>query len=138
MRILVIAALLAAGCGNAYNPVASSGTEQEAWILAETARIAGVLNVRVHGELTDHVYSIKQGTGGCPADYPTPCIAGGWLEGGTAYYYRPWVLRQSLENLTDTAGHEVCHAVSFFHDVKHWTCMAQVAHPTYPFPEVKP
>ena len=127
MRILVIAALLAASCGNVYNPVSSSGTEQEAWVLAETARIAGVLNVRVHGELTDHVYSPGEGQ-----------VAAGWYEGGVAYYYRPWIMKQSLETLTDVAGHEVCHAVSFFHDAAHWRCMAQVAHPTYAFPEVKP
>lgn len=136
MRVwsLLVAATLATGCSFRYEPTASSSVV-EATLLSETARAAGALGVRVHGEITDTISKAQQVAG---QEDPT-----GWYSGGVAWYYRPQVARfvsiepeGGHETARNVAGHEVCHAISSFHDVTHWECMARVAAPTYPRPGV--
>jgi hypothetical protein len=125
-----LAALVLAGCSIDLT-VPSSGTEQETHVLGETARFAGMLGVRVRGELTDANREYPPGSFGCPAG-GLPCWAAGWYEAGVAYYRRSWVVKQELANLTDTAAHEVCHSKEPGHNPKHLACCTSVgARPTY-------
>ena len=122
---VVATAALMGGC-SAYSPVSPSGSPQEDFILAETQRVSAILHVKVVGQLSNYVYSIKAGTNGCPVG-PIDCIAAGWYESGTAYYYQPWVVKQyNFKDLSDTAIHEVCHAVEFTHNERHAKCVKSV------------
>ena len=107
-------------------------TENEVRVLAETDRLAGVLGVKVRGEITDYVLERSNAECGIGVAH---CIAAAWYERGVCYYYRPEINRYSLEFMTDLAAHEVCHSKHFFHDHKHWQCMVDLgAIPTYPEP----
>lgn len=132
MKRLIPFIVLLAGCGFKYEPTASTNVLEDA-LLSETARAAGALSVRVHGEITDTISNgqIKQGQVA-----PT-----GWYQAGVAWYYRPRIEptvsidpTPGKETARNIAGHEVCHAISFFHDNAHWNCMNSVAAPTYPRP----
>jgi len=155
--IFLAGTLVFAGCGlrgegeeggvNSPTTVSSSGSDNEATIVSETSRFARQLGVKVTGWLTEYEYVVP---GKCDGK---PCLAAGWYVGtytndgkgsgrGTAYYYRPYVLNMGRvvdgaywETVTNTAGHEVCHAeTGAAHDHRHWGCMARVARPTYPDP----
>lgn len=137
MKRLIPFVLLLAGCNFRYEPTSANSPVEE-MLLAETARAAGALSVRVHGEITDTISPAQIGqtnqAGG--AGLPT-----GWYQAGVAWYYRPRVAvtvsidpEPGRETARNVAGHEVCHAVSFFHDLAHWKCMDSVAAPTYPRP----
>lgn len=130
---LALLALLAAACSaeSPTNPdTVPAVTESEAFVLSETARFAGMLNVKVRGEITDYLYAVDCPGGGAPKG----CVAFGWYHRGTAYYHRPSVGRYP-DQLTAVAAHEVCHAVSLFHDRAHWCCQKKLGvQPTYPFP----
>ena len=95
------------GCG-AVPTGPDSGDPREAHILAETARFAAALRVSVRGVVTDQAYLV-------PA--PKPLFTGekvpaaGWYDDGIAYYYRPVVLRLTLESVSALAAHETCHAL---------------------------
>jgi len=123
-RWLLVATLVLTGCNATWDPVSPS-TDNEYLILAETARLAGLMGVKVTGEITDTPYFVGQQA------------AVGWYLAGTAYYYRPYVANlgeDGWETVTNVAAHEVCHAISMQHDVKHWECMDLWATPTYPHP----
>lgn len=129
---LALVGALVVGCSFKYQPTGAS-SEVEGVLLKETARSAGALSVNVHGEITETISKGQQAPG---QNDPV-----GWYQAGVAWYYRPQVARYvSLEpeagheTARNVAGHEVCHAVSFFHDLKHWECMNGVAAPTYPRP----
>lgn len=137
MKRLIPFVLLFAGCGFRYEPTSANGVVEET-LLAETARAAGVLNVRVHGEITDTISKgrVEQANQAGGAGLPT-----GWYQAGVAWYYRPRVAvtvsidpTPGRETARNVAGHEVCHAISYFHDLTHWNCMNSVAAPTYPRP----
>ena len=126
--MLVVAAAVLAGCG-AVTPTEQPASEVEEALVSETARLAGVLGVRVRGEITEKRYITPQGE------------ATGWYSGGVAYYNRAMVEQGvSLEpepyheTATNVAGHEVAHAISSGHDCLHWTTSARLATPTYPNP----
>lgn len=128
MRTLLLALTIAtAGCGAQWDVVSPDG-EKESFLLAETARFAGLMGVKVRGEITDTPY------------YVGTSVATGWYTSGTAYYYRPLVKNLEFqptagrETLTNVAAHEVCHTVSINHDLAHWECMNRWAFPTYPKP----
>lgn len=126
-RALLAAALLVAACGDPLTAtVRSSGTEQEAHVLAETARFAGMLHVQVRGALTETI-----GRPTCEGWIPY-----GWYKDGVAYFYRPAVQRHSLDEVSTWAAHEVCHAkTGKEHDLAHWECVASISTPTYPRPD---
>lgn len=126
--MLIVAAVGMAACG-ATTPTTAPTTPVEDALLAETARLAAVLGVRVRGEITEKRYITPQGE------------ATGWYSGGVAYYNRAMVAQGvSLEpepyreTATNVAGHEVCHTQSRGHDLLHWGCSARIAAPTYPRP----
>jgi hypothetical protein len=129
---LVLALGGLAACSFRYEPTAA-GDPVEEMLLAETARFAGQLGLKVRGEITDTISKAQQTSG-----IPDPTA---WYSGGVAWYYRPRV-RETVslepepghETATNVAAHEVCHAVSRFHDLEHWTCQAEIATPTYPKP----
>lgn len=112
-------------CGSQWDPVSATGVN-ELHILAETSRFAGLMGVKVRGEITDTPYLY----GGQ--------VATGWYQGGVAYYYRPHVEKLNnngfAETTTNVACHEVCHAKNPHHDLAHWECMNKWAVPTYPRP----
>lgn len=117
------------GCRSMTGPddVPTPQTEVERLLISETARFAGMLSVRVHGELSDR-------------DWPDGRV--GWYEGGVAYYNRAMVAKwvtvvptPGHETATNVAAHEVAHAVTGpNHDCLHWTLCAQIAQATYPSP----
>ena len=116
------------GCGRPWDIVDANSPVEE-MLLHETDRFASTLHVRVNGEITDTFY------GG------DSWVATGWYSRGVAYYYRPEVERNvsiepkaGRETATNIAAHEVAHAISPFHDCKHWTLCASIATPTYPSP----
>jgi hypothetical protein len=104
-------------------PTSPAANEQEFWVLSENNRFAKQLNVRVEGKLTDYVYVVKAGTGGCPAEPPIDCIAAGFYVSGTAYYYKPWIDDHDFSYGTAIAAHEVCHAKFYNHDAQHAACV---------------
>jgi hypothetical protein len=118
--ILVVA--LALGC-SAWSPVSSSGTPQEELVLSETLRFAMVLGVKVHGELTDSIYWVKEYN---PYYVGEPTYAAGWYQNGVCYYYRPWVVRQEVSVMSSLAAHEVCHSQSLNHDQQHSQCVERL------------
>lgn len=124
--------LLATSCGFRYEATAPGNPVEEA-LLSETARAAGAIGVRVRGEITDTI-SPAQLSPGVPA--PTA-----WYSGGVAWFYRPMIAKYvsidpepGRETARNVATHEVCHAVSYHHDLAHWECMNTYAVPTYPRP----
>lgn len=132
MKKAIVLALVLSGCGFKYKPTDSSNVLEDA-LISETARAAGVLNVRVHGEITNTISKGQQIAG-----QPDPT---GWYQAGVAWYYRPRIEptvsidpAPGKETARNVAGHEVCHAISYFHDMAHWKCMTNVAAPTYPRP----
>ena len=133
---ILFVVLLTAACSFSYRP-SSPSDDVEAMLLSETARFAGMLKVAVHGEMTDSI-SAAQREGLEPKGYPA-----GWYLAGVAWYYRPQVKRfvtlepeAGHETATNVAAHEVCHAVSPWHDLQHWRCSRDIAVPTYPMPGV--
>lgn len=137
MKRIIPFIVLLAGCNFRYEPTAANSVLEEA-LLSETARAAGALNVRVHGEITDTISpaQIEQVNQAGGKGTPT-----GWYQAGVAWYYRPRIEptvsidpTPGKETARNIAGHEVCHAISFFHDTAHWNCMNSVAAPTYPRP----
>lgn len=131
--LLAMLVIILGGCGLSRDITSpSTGTAEEEHVLAETARFAGALSVKVHGELTDSKYTMPAGIGGCPKDSYSGCLASGWFDAGVAYYYRPHILTYSLGLLTDVAAHETCHAIERGHNFLHQTCIRSVgAIPTY-------
>jgi len=108
--LLVVALALLVGCGSVPTGP-DSGDPREDHILAETARFASMLRVKVRGVVTDEVYLVPPSV---PA-YPGELVpAAGWYRDGVARYYRRQVLKQSLEYGSALAAHEVAHAL--FHD----------------------
>jgi hypothetical protein len=112
----VLGSLLFTGCGvlEDWNPVAAT-TDDETFIVAETARFSGMTSQRVHGEISTYLYTIQS----CPDGIPSPCHAFGWYVGdygkgakGVAYYYQPDISRYNRPILTGVAAHEVCHSVT--------------------------
>jgi hypothetical protein len=124
--------LLLVGCGFRYEPTGASGAVEEA-LLSYTAKHAGELSLRVRGEITDTIAENQKKAGQVD---PT-----GWYSAGVAWYYRTRV-RETVslepepghETADNVAAHEVCRAVSSFHDLIHWQCSAKIAVPTYPRP----
>lgn len=117
MKRFSLALLFMVGCGGAWSPVSPSSGPEE-FILGETTRFATKLRVKVRGELTDTVYSVMYN------GVPTP--AAGWYDRGVAYYYRPYIAKQTNETCSAIAAHEVCHAVEYFHNEKHEACIQEV------------
>jgi hypothetical protein len=108
--ILLTVALGGCGGGSPFERVTGtpSGDPREDHVVAETARFAGMLGVRVRGVVTDVTYLV-------PAQaprYPGERVpAAGWYAHGVAYYYRPVVLTRDAAYLTRLAAHETCHAL---------------------------
>jgi hypothetical protein len=119
-----VVAIATCACGGSWSPVASSGTEQEALAVSETARAAAVLGVKVDAKLTDSVYWVKAGTWGCEG--LIDCKAAAWYTQGTVMWYRPWVVKQDANAIAATAAHEVCHAIEYNHNAKHAECVRRV------------
>ena len=93
-----------------------SGTEQERIVVDSTYEFASRLSVKVVPVLTDDAYMTTCADG-------SPCQAAGWYVSGKAYYYRPWLITQSVDYARAVAAHEVCHAMSMNHDKKHDDCI---------------
>lgn len=117
VRLVACALVALCGCGG-ITPTAPSGDPREEHVLAETVRFATTLHVRVSGVLTDDIFwtTASDGSG-------DKVPAAGWYEHGTAYYWRPHLLKQDLAYGTALAAHEVCHAISFQHDAAHANCV---------------
>jgi len=134
MRKLLLVALFTAGCGFQWEPLSPSNTIEDL-LISETARYAGMMGVKVHGEMTDDL------TKGQKLQEPLA-----FYDSGIAWYYRPLVQQHvTIENgndcpsgtclrATDVAAHEVCHAKHPLHDLAHWECSNKWAVPTYPRP----
>lgn len=120
MRAALVAALALAtlSCGSRWTAVGPSDPREE-HVLAETARFAAVLGVRIRGVVTEDIYAVKGSDG-------EPVPAAGWYESGVAYYWRPELLRRDLDFGTALAAHEVCHAISRRHDDKHAECVRRL------------
>lgn len=126
MRPLVPAfvALWMMGCNleSPTNPdVVEAASPKERFVVAETARFAGILGARVRGEITDFLYVVP-----CPDGTAGVCHAFGWYHSGVAYYYRRDVNTQPDSTLSDAAAHEVCHSVSPFHDSVMYACYERI------------
>jgi hypothetical protein len=132
--IFLLAISMLAGCLRSPTGL-ESDSEAEAQVLKDTARFAGALSVRVHGEVTDRRYDIPAGTGGCPKGGAS-CYATGWYQSGVAWYYRPgiasaWDIGGSAL-IRDIAAHETCHAIESGHNPLHVACIRSLgAVPTY-------
>ena len=122
-------ALASIGCG-VVSPFAPDTVEPASdkgrFILAETARFAGIAKVNVRGELTDYDYLVTS-----PLCGPIgQCAAFGWYAGtygknaaGIAFFNRDQVERQADIDLSWNSSHEVCHAVTGpSHDEAHSRC----------------
>lgn len=121
MTVLMLLVLFGCSPESPTNPDTTNPvTESEYFVLAETARFAGILGANVRGELTDYFYPVA-----C-ADGTKGCHAFGWYHKGVAYFYRPEVNRQSRYTLSDAAAHEVCHSVSLFHDAALYACFDKI------------
>lgn len=131
--ILLVIALIP-GCGHSQWATTDPTTESELLLISETARFAKLQGVDVVGEITETPYIVPAGQQGCPADHAGGCYAAGWLQSGVAYYYRPIIKDTSPADCTNIAAHEVAHAISPYHDAKHWCASAKFATPTYPPP----
>ena len=128
---VLLAASLSSACGAAWSPTRAE-SPNELHVVAETARMAGLHQVKVKGVVTDDAYLVPYGQYGC--DIKEGCTAFGWYNAGKAYFYRPKVNQTTLDDLTNAASHEVCHAKHRQHDMNHWLCMGKYASPTYPAP----
>jgi hypothetical protein len=116
VRVALSISLLAlAGCG-APSVAGPSEDPKEMHILAETARFASALKVRVRADITDEIYWVQEPNG-------NTVEAAGWYNAGVAHYWRPWLRAQSLEYGTALAAHEVCHAAFYFHTPQHTACV---------------
>ena len=104
----VLMGLVVAAC--ARLPTVEPVGANEVLIVAETARVAGVLGLEVRGAISERPYVVPAGQQGCPAVPATGCYAAGWYVGGVAYYWRGWVARADAGEITFVATHEVCHA----------------------------
>ena len=119
LLFFALAALVALfGC-SPWSPVSPSGTPQEEFVLSETLRFAKILNVKVHGELTDSIYWVDASN---PAYIGEKVYAAGWYQNGVCYYYRPWLVKQEMATMTYIAAHEVCHAIYNNHSLQHGQC----------------
>lgn len=134
---LAAAAALLTGCGPGFSPVsASTTTEKEAWAAAEVVRLAAKLHKKFHAEFAEKALIVPAGYGGCGG--PMACAAFAWFDPPRVVFHREAVNRESttLSLLTDIAGHEVCHTLSYNHDQTHWNCTVAVGvNPTYQRPE---
>lgn len=131
MRRWAVGALLFAGCG-AGIPTVEPVDGREAFVIAETARYAGMLGLRVRGKITDRTQWYAPGEAGCPSSPPIGCYAAGYYSAGVAYFYRPWVGRQERAALSQVACHEVCHAApgAYLGHTAEWrACMARGGFP---------
>lgn len=123
-------ALSASACGGLNLPTSPASTPEEEMLLSETTRLAGMLFVKVRGEITDACYETPGGQ------------ALGWLSNGVAYYNRALVAQYvsispeaGKETATNIAAHEVCHTQTPGHNLLHWNCSLSLgATPTYPRP----
>ena len=103
-------AVLCWHCGSGITGVTgpSSGDPRENHVIAETARFAAILAVGVRAVVTDEVYMV-------PAMQPRyegeKVPAKGWFKDGAAYYWRPWLLEHSLQEITNAAAHETAHSL---------------------------
>lgn len=119
-------ALVLAACAGL--PTVDPVGENEAFVVAEAARYAGELGLRVRGEITTETRWFKPGEAGCPSSPPIGCYAAGYYDAGVAYFYRPWVARQERPALSEVACHEVCHAApgAYLGHTAEWrACMAR-------------
>lgn len=137
-RVALALALAPLGCLPSA-PTFDAQTEGEALVISETARFAGMLGVRVHGELVDQTRLYPPGQYGCPADAKASCYATGWLEGGVAWYYRRGIAEAweigGAGLVSGIAAHEVAHALHLGHDAAHYCEIVRLgAVPTYPPP----
>lgn len=89
----------------------------EVHIIAENNRFANLLHVNVKGVLTDEIYNVPS------SDGKEIVPAAGWYKNGTAYYWRPFVVKQTLDYGTRLAAHEVCHAKEKEHNAVHAACV---------------
>ena len=72
----------------------------------------------VKGVVTDTIYLCDCGDGS-----GQKCYAAGWYNSGKAYYWRKFVLEQTVNSvLTALAAHEVCHAKFYGHGAAHTQC----------------
>jgi len=127
--------LALAGCGFHWS-VVGPADEKEYLLISETARYAGLVGVRVTGEIVDKLSPAQ-----ADAQLKTGVTPAGWYDQGVAYYYRPQIrenmsieLEAGKETVSNVAAHEVCHAISYKHDLAHWNCMNKWATPTYSRP----
>lgn len=129
---VLVGMLFAAGCAGL--PTVDPVGENEAFVIAETARYAGLLGLRVRGEITERTTWYAPGEGGCPTSPPVGCYAAGYYSAGVAYFYRPWVDRQTdPRELSRVAAHEVCHgsggAAYLGHGADWQACMVRAGWP---------
>lgn len=131
MKRFIPFVLLLVGCFR-YEPTVATNVLEEA-LLSETARAAGAMGVRVHGEITDTISSAQRVAG-----RPDPT---GWYQAGVAWYYRPRIEptvsidpAPGKETARNIAAHEVAHAKHRNHDCAHWCLCNKFAVPTYPSP----
>lgn len=122
MRASALCLVLLAGCGSVPTGP-DSGDPREAHVLAETARFAAALRLKVTAVVTDEVYMVPAIR---PA-YPGEKVpAAGWNHDGHIKYWRPAILRESFEYGTLLAAEEVCHSITEEHDARLAACIAQV------------
>lgn len=129
MRYFLVAMTLAlVACARDQGPtdpsaVVPATTEREVYILNETSKYAGLLDVKVVGVISTYQYKVEcQGIQGA-------CNAFGWYNRGVAYYWREAVNDEqySTQTLTFVAQHEVCHAVDITHGSRHQACVEGLA-----------
>jgi hypothetical protein len=108
MRVLCVFALLLASCVQSLTLPTDDPYEQH--ILAETARFAKLLNVRVTAEVVDDVYMVTS------SDGLSKVPAAGWYDGGKIKYWRIVVRERGFEYGTALAAHEVCHSQTLGHN----------------------
>lgn len=118
MRNLLISVILfLLGCAAYRNIGAPTDDPNEIFILRETQRYAGILDVKVTAEVTDEVFMTMS------SDGSERVPAAGWFYHGHIKYWRPVVRDYEMSTLTMLAIHEVCHARSVFHGTEFADCM---------------
>lgn len=138
---VVLAAVLAVGCGLPTEPdFATPESDKEAWASSETVRLSAKLHKSLTAQFAADTRHVPAGTGGCPPDANEGrgCDAAAWFDLNThVVFWRAWVNRDAItkRDITDVAGHEVCHSVSVNHDALHYNCMLTLGtDPTYAAP----
>lgn len=108
MRLLILAAVMLAGCASHRVATVTAVHPNEQHVIAETQRFAALLGVHVRAVITTTVYMVPASR----PNYPGEKVpAAGWYKDGRVMFYRPVIRERDQDYGTRLAAHECCHAL---------------------------